>query len=140
MLRLLARGARPGRAIVAGQGLDAIRRSTTRTGEYHRVLTALVEGRDPGPGPADWITRSGGDPLALRHVLGTHVATDEAILRAVTTPTLVAVGAADHGHATADELAGLLPHGEFARVPGDHLTAWSSPEFTAATARFLAQA
>ncbi|WP_410596950.1 alpha/beta fold hydrolase [Amycolatopsis sp. lyj-23] len=139
VVRLLARGARPGRAVVAGQGLDAVRRATSRTGVLHDALTTLIEGRPVAPGsPAYWIRQAGSDPVALRHVLGTHVPT--AGLHRITTPTLVLVGAEDDGHATADALAATLPNGRFARVPGTHFTAMSSPELTAAMADFLAQA
>ncbi|MEV4052507.1 alpha/beta fold hydrolase [Amycolatopsis sp. NPDC049688] len=136
VLRLLARGARPGRAIVAGQGLDAVQRTTSRTGTYHRALT---DGEPVEPGsPAYWLRQGGGDPVALRHVLGTHVPTPD--LHRITTPTLVLVGDEDDGHATADALAAALPDSRFARVPGDHFTAMSSPELTDAMAEFLAQA
>lgn len=139
VLRLLARGARPGRAIVAGQGLDAVQRTTSRTGTYHRALTALIDGEPVEPGsPAYWLLQGGGDPVALRHVLGTHVPTPD--LHRITTPTLVVVGTEDDGHATADALAGALPNGRFARVPGTHFSAMSSPELTTAMAEFLAQA
>ena len=49
------------------------------------------------------------------------------------------IGAEDDGHATADALAAALPEGRFARVPGTHFTAMSSPELTAAMVEFLAQ-
>jgi pimeloyl-ACP methyl ester carboxylesterase len=45
-LRLLVRGARPGRAVVGGQGLDALDQESGRTDGHRRVLTALArEGR-----------------------------------------------------------------------------------------------
>ncbi|WP_329046183.1 alpha/beta fold hydrolase [Amycolatopsis sp. NBC_01488] len=139
VLRLLARGARPGRAVVAGQGLDAVQRATSRTGVYHRALTALIDGEPVEPGsPSHWIRQAGGDPVALRHVLGTHVPTPD--LDRITTPTLVLIGTEDDGHTTADALAAALPNGRFERVPGNHFTAMSSPELTAAMVNFLAQA
>ncbi|MFB9688968.1 alpha/beta fold hydrolase [Amycolatopsis plumensis] len=139
VLRLLARGARPGRAVVAGQGLDAVLKPASGTGGYHAVLTALIDGEPVAPGsPAYWVRQGGGDPVALRHVLGTHVPTTD--LHRLTTPTLVLVGGEDAGHATADALAAALPAGRFTRVPGTHFTAMSSPELTAAMVEFLAQA
>ncbi|MGW4063056.1 alpha/beta fold hydrolase [Amycolatopsis sp. NPDC004747] len=139
VLRLLARGARPGRAVVAGQGLDAVQRATSRTGVYHAALTTLIDGGPVAPGsPAYWIRQAGGDPVALRHVLGTHVPTPG--LHRITTPTLVVTGDEDHGHPTAEALAAALPNGRFTRVPGAHHTAMHSPELTAAMVEFLAQA
>lgn len=139
VLRLLARGARPGRAIVAGQSLDAVQRTTSRTGVYHRALTALIDGEPVEHGsPAYWLEQAGGDPIALRHVLGTHVPTDG--LERITTPTLVLIGTEDDGHPSADALAAALPNGRFERVPGNHFTAMASPELTTAMVEFLAQA
>jgi pimeloyl-ACP methyl ester carboxylesterase len=142
VLRMLVRGAGPARAIVAGQGLDAIDKSTTRTGGYRRVLTALVNGDTFEPGSPDaemahWIAHFGNDPVALGHVLDTHVATSVAALREVTNPTLVAVGDQDDTHSSADELAASLPNARFVRVPGNHFTALISPEFEAAVVAFL---
>lgn len=139
VLRLLARGARPRRAIVAGQGLDAVQHATSRTGAYHAALTALIDGEPVTPGsPAYWMQQTGGDPVALRSVLGTHVPTTD--LHRITTPTLVLVGDEDERGATAGALAEALADGRFARVPGNHYTAMTSPELTAAIAEFLAQA
>ncbi|GAB3148392.1 alpha/beta fold hydrolase [Amycolatopsis stemonae] len=139
VLRLLARGARPRRAVVAGQGLDAVERATSRTGMYHQALTTLIDGKPVEPGsPAYWLKQAGGDPVALRHVLGTHVPTSG--LEKIPTPTLIAVGDEDFGHATAEALAEALPEGRFIQVPGNHFTAMTSPELTAAMVEFLDQA
>ncbi|MBV8933885.1 MAG: alpha/beta hydrolase [Kutzneria sp.] len=142
VLRMLARGAQPSRAIVAGQGLDAINRVTSRTGQYRRVLAALVTGETIEPGSPDeqtahWITRLGGDPQALLHVLDTHVATHAAALSRIAIPTLVVVGDQDHGHASADALAATLPNARLARVPGDHFTALTGPELATQIMEFL---
>jgi pimeloyl-ACP methyl ester carboxylesterase len=140
VLRMLVRGARPGRAIVAGQGLDALKNATTRRDGYRRVLTALADGEPIDPANtrlAHWITESGGDPEALRNVLDTHVATPEEALRGITTPTLVAVGDQDTAHASADGLAAAIPGARFTRVPGDHFTAFTSRELTSVITAFL---
>jgi pimeloyl-ACP methyl ester carboxylesterase len=91
VLRMLVRGARPARAIVAGQGLDAINRTTSHSGRYHRVLTTLtnqstIEPRSPDEEPAQWITQSGGNQRVLCHALDTHVATPHAVLCLVADP------------------------------------------------------
>lgn len=138
-LRLLARGARPGRAVVAGQGLAAVQRVKLRPGIYDDALTTLIEGGPVAEGsPAYWIKQGGGDPLALRHVLGTHVPTPD--VDRIPTPTLVLMGDEDPGHAAGEALAAALPNGRFASVPGDHYTTMGSPELTTAMVEFLAQA
>jgi pimeloyl-ACP methyl ester carboxylesterase len=142
VVRALARGARPGRAIVAGQGLGVISGTTGRGGAYRGILTALARGDfiEPGSPEAEqayWITQGGGDPQSLLHVLDSLVATPESVLRQITTPTLVAVGDEDERHASADALAAALPGAQFARVPGNHFTAMGAPELEAAILGFL---
>ena len=142
VLRLLARGARPARAVVGGQGLDALDAESTRTGGYRRMLAAVAEGSAFEPGSpeealAAWVVQSGTDPRAIGCVLDSSVATPRDALAQVPTPTLVVVGDGDSRGATAGELAALLPNGRLAMVPGDHVTAQSAPEFTDAIANFL---
>lgn len=143
VLRLLARGARPARAFVGGQGLDALDAGTTRTDGYRRLLTALADGGSFPPGSqeaqfAAWIAGTAADPWAVRALLDTFVATPAQALREVPVPTLVVVGDGDSRGAAAADLAALLPHGRLTRVPGDHLTALDAPEFTSAVLGFLA--
>ncbi|WP_223199401.1 alpha/beta fold hydrolase [Solihabitans fulvus] len=141
VLRMLVRGARPARAVVAGQGLAALGAAASG-GTLGRVLTALANGDSIEPGSRDaeaahWITQLGGDPVALLRVLDSLVATPEGALGLVDTPTLVVVGDEDHDHASADELAAALPLARFTRVPGDHWTALTGPEFSTALVAFL---
>jgi pimeloyl-ACP methyl ester carboxylesterase len=142
VLRLLARGARPAHAVVGGQGLDALDAESDRTDGHRRVLAAVADGSPlPAGSPeeafAGWIRQSKVDARAVRLVLDTFVATPADVLRSVPTPTLVVVGDRDTRGTSAGTLAGLLPHGQLAFVPGDHLTAASAPEFTAVILRFL---
>jgi pimeloyl-ACP methyl ester carboxylesterase len=144
VLRLLARGARPGHAIVGGQGLDALDAESDRTDGHRRNLAAVASGDALSPGSpeeslAQWLRESGADPKAIGLVLGTSVATSPDALRHVPTPTLVAVGDSDSRSATAGSLAELLPHGRLVLVPGDHFAALEAPEFTAAVLDFLGQ-
>ncbi len=140
-VRMLVRGARPGRAVVAGQGLAKVS-GPQGGGANRRVLTALVDGSGIDPESADgqtafWISKLDADPRALLHVLDSLVPTPDERLRAITVPTLVVIGDQDE-RSDAGELAALLPNGHYARVPGDHGGALTSPEFTAAITDFLA--
>jgi pimeloyl-ACP methyl ester carboxylesterase len=141
-LRMLVRGARPARAVVAGQGLAAVQ-STAGSATNRRLLTALINGDGPEPGSPDaeaayWIIQQGNDPRALLQVLDSLVATPDEELRGVETPTLVVVGDQDDGHASADELAAILPHARFTQVPGNHWTTLTQPELGTAILAFLA--
>ena len=134
-LRMLVRGARPRRAIIAGQGLDVIDGVTTRTGGIRRTLTAIMDGAELDPEArqtAYWLKQIGADPRALVNVPDTHVVTPIEALREIDVPTLVAIGDADGVRATADQLAAELRNSRFVRLPGNHWTAFTAPEFGAA--------
>lgn len=142
VVRMLARGAAPLRAIVAGQGLAKVS-GPQGGGMNQRVLSALVDGTPIEPGSADaqmahWISQFGADPQALLYVLKSFVPTPEDALRQITLSTLVAIGDGDE-RSDADELAALLPNSRFIRVPGSHGSAFAAPEFGAAIATFLAE-
>jgi pimeloyl-ACP methyl ester carboxylesterase len=140
-LRMLARGAKPGRAVVAGQGVAKVS-GPQGGGANHRVLTALVDGLEIEPGSRDariagMLSVVGADPRALLCVLASLVPTPETQLRRITVPTLVLIGDQDE-RSDADELAALLPNGRYVTVPGDHGGAFLAPEFAAAITDFLA--
>jgi pimeloyl-ACP methyl ester carboxylesterase len=142
VVRMLARGAKPGRAIVAGQGLAKVSGSQGG-GANRRVLTALVSGiaieaDSPDARRAHMVSQGGADPWALLHVLDSLVPTPEDALRRITIPTLVAIGDQDE-RSDADQLAALLQNARFVRVPGDHGSAFVAPELSAAIIEFLAE-
>jgi len=140
VVRMLARGARPGRAIVAGQGLAKVS-GPQGGGANHRVLTALVNGIALEPGSPDArraqvISKGGADPRVMLGVLDSLVPTSEAALREIAVPVLVAIGDQDE-RSDAGELAALLRNARFVRVPGDHASAFAAPELTLAILTFL---
>jgi pimeloyl-ACP methyl ester carboxylesterase len=140
--RMLARGAEPGRAVVAGQGLSKVS-GPQGGGATQRALTGLLDGvaLDPGSPAAQmahWIGVLGADPQALQHLFGSLVPTPEEDLRRIATPTLVVIGDQDE-RSDADELAALLPAGRYVSVPGGHGDAFSAPEFAAAITAFLTE-
>jgi pimeloyl-ACP methyl ester carboxylesterase len=138
--RMLARGATPRRAIVAGQGLEAILHTEGRGGRLRHILSNFGTFPPGSPEQAmeDFITASGGDPAALVRVLDTFVDTPPEALAAVAVPTLVLTGADDGHNETAAALAGTLQRGRYLMLPGDHLTVASSPQFEIAVIAFLA--
>jgi len=138
-VRMLARGATPSCAIVAGTGLEGIVHIAGRGGHFRNVLT------NPGTferGSQEWMAEAfletvGGDRVALLHLLDTFVDTTPEALARIDIPTLVLVGADDHDQDSADALADVLPHGRYAVVSGNHMGAVTKPEFGAAIADFL---
>lgn len=138
---MLVRGATPGRAVVAGQGLRQVLSAAGGTDSFlRRVITGLGTF---GPGSPEgqteqWLRSNDADPVALLHVLDSVVATPMVAVGQIRVPTLVVVGADDECAASADHLAATLPCGTRAVVPGDHWTAAVAPELAAVMLDFMA--
>jgi pimeloyl-ACP methyl ester carboxylesterase len=140
VVRMLARGAEPARAVVAGQGLAKVS-GPQGGGASQRGLTALVAGAALDPSSPDgqvarWAEQQGADPRALLLMLASLVPTPADDLKQITIPTLVVIGDQDD-RSDADELAALLPAGRYVRVPGDHGGSFATPEFAAVLTEFL---
>lgn len=136
-IRMLARGATPRRAVAGGQGLDAILHTVGRGGQHRRILAGFgtFEPGSPEQAMEDWITASGGDPVALFHIHDTNVNTTPEALAAITVPTLIVAGEDDGHNETAAALAAAMPAGQYRMVPGDHGAA--VPHFEDALLEFL---
>jgi pimeloyl-ACP methyl ester carboxylesterase len=141
--RMLARGAAPRRAVISGQGLEALLHAAERTAWYREFFSACGAGAsEPGSDEQEtehWLRANGGDPKALLLALDSWVNTAPEELEAITVPTLVLTGAEDRHNQTAKALADAVPHGRHVEVPGDHFTAETSPEFYQALTGFLVQ-
>jgi pimeloyl-ACP methyl ester carboxylesterase len=138
-IRMLARGAQPGRAIVAGAGWDGIVNTAGRGAHFRHILTNLGTFER---GSADWMAEAflktvGGDPVALLHVLDTFVDTPRVDLERIETPTLVLMGSDDHDTGSGEDLAAALPHGTYVVIPGNHMNAVTKPDLGTAIADFL---
>jgi pimeloyl-ACP methyl ester carboxylesterase len=138
-VRMLTRGAVPGRAIVGGMGLEGILNTGGRSAHFRRILTNLGTFER---GSVEWMAEAflktvGGDPVALLHVLDTSVDTPREALPRIGMPTLVVAGAEDDDNGSAGELAAALPDGRYAMVPGNHMSAVIKPELGTAIADFL---
>jgi pimeloyl-ACP methyl ester carboxylesterase len=139
-VRMLARGATPGRAILGGMGLEGIFHTQGRGGYFRNILTHLGQHK---PGSAEWLAEAflktvGGDPVALLHVLDTFADTPRETVGTIQTPTLVVCGVEDQDNGSAEQLATALPHGHYVSIPGNHMSAVTKPELGAAMAEFLA--
>jgi len=139
-VRMLVNGAAPRRAVLSGMGLSGILHTQGRGSYFRNVLTHLGSFQR---GSAEWLTEAflkttGGDPVALLHILDTFVDTTDAELRGIDQPTLVATGADDDDNGSAADLAAVLPQGRFLELPGNHMSAVTKPELGVAIADFLA--
>lgn len=123
-VRMLVRGANPGKAVIAGMGLDGITAVQERNAFFHRVFDGLGTHER---GTAEWrseafLRTTGGDPSALRQVLDTSVGASAEELSHVFTPSLVVLGADDDDHGSGPGLADALPLGRYAEIPGNHMS------------------
>jgi pimeloyl-ACP methyl ester carboxylesterase len=139
-VRMMVRGARPGRAVVAGMGLSGILAATSRSAHFREVLTNL--GSHPARSPA-WLAEAflktvGGDPEALLMLLGSFVDTTLDELAAIPVATLVLLGTEDLDNGSGVDLAAALPAGSYRTVPGNHMSAVTKPELAVAITEFLA--
>ena len=139
VIRMLARGAAPSRAVVAGMGLDGIIDANGRDAHFRRILENLgtFQRGSPEWRAEQFLKTTGADPEAMLLILGTNIDTPREALARIGTPVLVLAGAEDDDNGSAAELATALPSGRPATVPGNHMSAVTRPELGAAIAGFL---
>ena len=137
--RMLALGAKPGRAVVGGTGLEPIVHASGRGGNYRRILSSLgtFASGSPEAQIEEYLTSTGADPVALLRVLDTLVDTPIEAFAGIDVPTLVIAGAEDVGRGSVPDLAAAIRGSRLQEVPGDHLTARLSPELNDELTRFL---
>ena len=141
-VRMLARGARPRRCVLAGMGDTGVIGSAKRAGFF---TDAIVNGeRSANPQAAkvihSMIARARLKPQAMLNVLKSQVQTPAEALAAIDTPILVVSGVDDNDNGSAEELAKLLPNARAQRTPGNHLSAVQAPELAQAIVGYLAAA
>ncbi|WP_405053296.1 alpha/beta fold hydrolase [Sphingomonas sp.] len=139
-MRMLANGATPRRAVIAGMGLDGIVQTAGRGGYFRHVLTNLGSF---ARGTPEWLTEAflkttGGDPVALLGVLETFVDTPIDTVRAIAVPTAIVTGIDDDDNGSGAALAAAMPHATFHEIPGNHMSAVTKPELGTVIADFLA--
>ncbi len=128
--RMLARGAKPGRAIISGMGLQGIVSTEKRGNHFRDILDNLGSHERGSPAwmAEAFLKTTGGDPAALRCILDTFVDTGEEQLRAMELPIGVICGEDDQDNGSAAALADMLPQGKLLTVPGNHMSAVVKPE------------
>jgi pimeloyl-ACP methyl ester carboxylesterase len=138
-VRMAAMGAKPRRLVVGGMGLQGLLDTGQRAAHFKDILKGLGTHERGSP---EWLAEAflkttGGDPEALLPLLDSFVDTDESELRAIGIPALVLSGADDHDNGSPEAVAALLSHGQYAAVPGNHMSAVTRPDFGRAIADFL---
>lgn len=142
LVRCLVRGLAPARAIIAGMGLEGLIGSTTRAAFFARVIDQ-PDGWPPGSAEAHaaaFMRQNGVDPVAMRLLLGSFVATPAAVLAGLATPALVLCGSDDRDNGSAPALAAALGQAMLVEIPGNHMNVVTRPAFGAAMADWLGPA
>jgi pimeloyl-ACP methyl ester carboxylesterase len=139
VVRMLARGVTPGRAIVCGMGLEGMTDGHSGEAFFRRVLTRFgtFKHGDPEFMSQAFLKTTGGDPEALVHVLDARVDTPRDAIARIDVPTAVVLGTEDDDHGSGRDLAELLPQGRYVTIPGSHMGAVARPELGEAIADFL---
>lgn len=140
--RMLIRGARPKRAIIAGMGLQGLVGTSGRAGHFRHILTNLgsFERGTPEWNAEAFLKTTKSDPKALLNILDTFTDTPLDAIAAIGLPVLVLSGDEDRDNGSAHELADVLPRGELVEVPGGHMSAVVKPELGDALAAWLGDA
>ncbi len=130
VVRLLARGARPRAAILAGMGLTGITNGAARGAWFIR----MIEGRGSWErGTGEYVAEafmkaSVKNPDSIVHLLRGQVSTPADVLAGFDLPILLPCGADDQDNGSAPELADALPNARYAEIPGNHMGSVTKPE------------
>jgi len=138
-IRMVVEGATPKKLIAGGMGLDGLLDPEYRADHFRHILDhpgTFVRGSDEWMAEA-FLKTTKSDPLALRPLLDTFVATSAAELHAIRQETLVLTGADDRDNGSPDRLAETLANARFVEVPGNHMNVITKPAFGRAMAEFL---
>lgn len=138
-VRMLVGGAAPGRAVIAGMGLQGLTNTGDRAGHFRNILTNLGSHQRGTP---EWMAEAflkttKGDPVALLHILDSFVDTPVAAIESLDLPVLVLSGEDDDDNGSHAALARALSDAVIREIPGGHMSAVIRPELGEEIARFL---
>ncbi len=138
--RMLTRGAKPGKAMLAGMGLEGLLDLANRADFFRRVLEGAGTHEKFS---SEWMAEAflkttGGDPKALRLLLNSFPSVPRAALGGFDMPVMVLTGAQDNDNGSARALAEVIPNAVYAEVPGNHMSAVTLPDLGDAIARWFA--
>lgn len=137
--RMVIRGAKPGKAMLAGMGLEGLLGFADRADFFRKVLErAGTHEKFSSEWMAEaFLKTTGGDPKALLLLMDSFPAIARDELSAFDMPVMVLCGAEDRDNGSARALAEALPQAELIEVPGNHMSAVTQPDLgDAMAARF----
>ena len=127
--RMLVRGARPGRAMLAGMGLEGLLDLRGRFPFFRQVLEGMGSHEKFSPAwmAEGFLRTTGGDAKALLLLLDHFPLVPRAALHGFDLPILVLIGEEDQDNGSARALADALPNASYVEVPGNHMSAVTLP-------------
>jgi len=139
LVRLLARGLKPGKAIISGMGLEGLIGGTQRA-EFFLKILAQPDGwpsGSPEAFAAAFMRQNNIDRTAVSLLLNSQQSTPIETLRTIDTRALILCGRDDRDNGSAPALAMELPDAALVEIPGNHMSAVTKPDFGTAIAAWL---
>ena len=129
----------PGKAILAGMGLEGLSGWNKRQGFFLKAIelrdTATRD--DPHWMAIQFMKSQKIDTVAAAHLLTSFSDMEADAIQTITTPTLVLCGSEDRDNGDPEALAQLLPNGHHIAVPGTHMSSVTKPELGQGMLDFL---
>ena len=137
--RMLTRGARPRRAVIAGMGWSGLTNTGPRSDHFKYILDnpGTFEKFSPEWNAEAFLKTTKGDTVALRLLLDAMPDVTPAEVAAIDIPVLVLAGTEDSDNGSAADLAAALPHATLLQTSGGHMSAVTRPELGNAIRDFL---
>lgn len=139
-VRAVLAGLRPRKLVLGGMGLEGLDKWEKRSAFFVDAIDRFddIARGDPAYFAKSFMQTMNVDRIAARLLLGSVDDTSAQALSAITMPTLVVCGADDQDNGSAPALAGALPTGSYAEIPGTHMSSVTQRQFGVEIARFLA--
>ncbi len=139
-IEAVGEGLSPGRALIAGMGLEGLRHWARRKQFFLDAIDAFDTAARGNPHwlAIQFMKTMKVDLVAAALLLESFADCESTWLDAFTMPTLVLCGSEDLDNGSGEELASALPNGTFEEVPGTHMSSVAKEEFGEAIARFFA--
>ncbi len=140
--KLLTTHITPGKAILAGMGLEGLSGWDKRQDFFLKAieLRDTAKRGDPHWMAIQFMKSQKIDTVAAAHLLRTFSDMLPAAIETIATPTLILCGSEDRDNGDPEALADLLPHGHHIAVPGTHMSSVTKPEMAREMLRFLSTA
>jgi pimeloyl-ACP methyl ester carboxylesterase len=133
-------GLEPGKAFLAGMGLQGLQRWAKRKRFFLEAIDVFdtASRGDPHWLAIQFMKTMNVDRTAAALLLESFADCEQGWLDAFAMPTLVLLGDDDSDNGSGEDLAAALPDATFRQVPGTHMSSVTKPEFGRAIADFLA--